>query len=278
MEEIPSNPNMSDNPQEPVCSTGSTDRVLSWLATAEVDSDTSRPILATDDLENSLRELSLDCSILQPLVEILRIDQKTEQGRFFHFIAGVSINLGFDERVAKLLGFLWAQSYNTGSEALRIRQLEEMTRKGDFFVTLYTLETFLGHASVLAEILSEWLRQVRDRLGNDGASDGFWSGLRSLSQHRPIVSEQIVTLWSRERPDDSARRMAGALHGFCKAFHPGITEKLDLWLSSHPDEKRRLIFHSSLRFADGAFRLDDDAFVAAVRGMEGGTPEERMEA
>lgn len=199
-------------------------------------------------------------------------------GRFFTFLSKFARRISWGSGRNSLLGLIWAGIYNRASETTKELLLKGLLTDRDFFTPLYALPELLKGAEIPPLRLAPWFIQVRSKLGNDGASGGFWGGIQSLADHRPESGLKVLELWTEQRPSDDVTAMAVSLLGRLRSAHPGLTDAIDKRLLAHSDDRLRVIYYRSWVIFDQQTLLQFDDYSHLVEKMAAGTPAEVEEA
>lgn len=216
--------------------------------------------------------------LLHSILSSLQLRELADVGRFFEFISGASDLIGYDSGRSVLLGMLWAEVFVSACEETRQKLLDGLLTDRSFFSPLCCVPSFVERVSMPTDQMEQWLVQIRVRLGNDGASGGFWGGIFALAVHHPVQSLELLGRWTSHRPSPQIAEMAARLLGRLRAVFPAMVEEIDIQLQIHPDEVRRIIFHQSWTLYDNFCAIESAQYKALVEQMTQGTPAEIDEA
>lgn len=255
----------------------SLDKALRFLVAWDSEDD------ATDELQDAeAREvfdiLQTSETRLNEAIAAAKLDGVADGGRFFTFLSKFGHRISWGAGRNSLLGLIWAGVFNRASETTKELLLAGLLTDRDFFTPLYALPGLLKGADIPPLRLAPWFIQVRSKLGNDGASGGFWGGIQSLADHHPERSLEVLEAWTEQRPSDEVTAMSVSLLGRVRSMHPGVTDAIDKRLSSHADDQLRVVYHRSWVIFDQQTPLQFDEYRNLVEKMASGTPAEIEEA
>lgn len=268
---------MSDQPTVLSANATSLEKAMKVLAAWD-RKDQPLEELRDEEARESFDAFQADNGILDDAIAAAGLEDIAKEGRFFDFLGKSSHRMSLGEGCNALLGLIWAGVYNKASEATKDLLLTGLLTARDFFTPLYALPEFIRQADIAALSLAPWLVQVRGRLGNDGASGGFWGGIRALADHHPQRALEVLKLWTELRPSGDLPPMAVTLLGRMRSMHPGLTDAIDEYLSHHSDDQLRVIYHRSWAVFDQQTPIQAGDYQTLVEGMSSGTPDEMSEA
>lgn len=216
-------------------------------------------------------------SLLDDLTVAIGLNEIAERGQMFRFISRAAYSMHYGKGRDFLMGLLWATAYEKANGETRQALLSGIISDRDFFTPLHSLPHFVKHSGIPSGVLSDWLVQVRERMGESYA-EGFWEGINALALCRPQQAVEVLTLWIANRPSEIIIPMAVTLLAALRAVEPPLVAGLEQQLSGHPDEMRRVVFHRSWTVFNQTGKISTQTYKSLIERMSSGTPAEHDEA
>jgi hypothetical protein len=273
---------MSSNANEPVSSGDPVSDIIAALLRQGSHQELQRSRLSKNTVQQAAAKVADNPAQADNILAALFPNGIPATESFYDGLAEIEYRLGHHDDLHQLDGLVWARAFSALPPQVGFELLNSFTGENSrsFFVGLYALPTLLQSISLPADFLADWIIAIRTRLGNDGASSGFWSGLQSLSRAFPETALEVASILSSNPVDENTITVAANLIGHLRAAQASVSGLSGLLsrLRNHQHVDRRLIYHRSWITLGLQRPLADNEFSDAIDQMSLGTKEEVDEA
>lgn len=126
--------------------------------------------------------------------------------------------LGVNDEVRAFIGKLWADVIRPWRSAEREAFLQRIIAdKFQIFEALDFASEVFSQMSFSADFMSVWLRQAREKIGNDMYQRGYWNIVAAFTEHTPLAALQVASHWLASEPDENGRNVIARIVGRARA-------------------------------------------------------------
>jgi len=200
---------------------------------------------------------------------------------FYLKLRELAYRIGFQDAAAKVLGLIWSEAIRTLDTTSQESLLAALpaVEDPDFFQILPALPTLVSECPLEPAFVAQWFPALLDRVGDDFASDGFWTALEIYTERYPQASLAAIDLLAPGHTESQISVAASLLGHLRAAALPDLLseaqESISTRLRDHLTVSSRAVYFRSWLPTARRKGISPAQFTDLISLMSAGLPEEK---
>jgi hypothetical protein len=166
---------------------------------------------------------------LEPFVASL-FPEGMDAEAFVRFSFDAYRYLGVSDEVRAFMGKLWVDVLRRWTPEARVAFLQRIIAdKFQIFEALDFVSEVFRHLRFPADVMLPWLREARQKLGNDLYQRGFWKTVSAYTEYAPHDALEVAFRWLEQNPDDTFSQVIARIVGLVRGLPatPALNKQLE---------------------------------------------------